>query len=115
MPDTADPARPAGYAFALCLPGCRRDAICEPCLDAARGSFPLQAESLGAMWAERICRGEQRGKQWSDVDLAKATAIARRQLASHWPDPRLVDELLPRFLEAAEQWWNWRPGRYRLA
>lgn len=79
----------------------------------ARRSYAAQARGAGAVWAESICRGEIRRREWAEVNAVKASAIARRLVTKTFHDSRVVDELVPAFLEGAADWWARRPARYR--
>lgn len=51
-----------------------------------------QASALGQVWAERVCRGDLRQRDWPAGE-PKTLAIARRLVSALATDPRLLDEL----------------------
>ena len=89
--------------------------LCERCYGRELAAKYLQARVMGECWAERICRGELRGRdEWPERD-AKALEIARRLVAPLGKDHRLVDALAEACSSGAAAWWRRRPARYRVA
>ena len=92
---------------------CPSAALCDACFERELGAKHGQAEVLGQVWAEAICRGELRKREaWPELE-PKTVAIALRKVAPLTPDPRLRAELARACSAGAAAWWARRPERYR--
>ena len=100
-----------------CIAGvatCTPATLCARCYQRELASRRPQARAIGQMWAERICRGELRGREAWPTEDPKTIAIARRKVAQLARDPRLLELFAVACSEGAAAWWAGRPAKYRL-
>jgi hypothetical protein len=93
---------------------CIDDKLCDACLGRELLSKRGQAEAVGQIWAEQVCREELRAQPAWPADEPKTLAIARRRVARLARDPRLLDALAQACSAGAAAWWQRRPPQYRI-
>jgi hypothetical protein len=93
---------------------CTDDHLCAACYGRERLAKRGQAETIGQVWAERICRGELRAQPAWPEHEPKTLAIARGLVGQLACDPRLVEDLARACSAGAAAWWQRRPELYRV-
>lgn len=101
------------HSCTAAAPGCTAATLCERCFGRELAIRRPAARTIGACWAERVCRGEARRQDaWPETDNARA--IARRKVGQLTSDPRLVELFAAACMSGAAAWWAKRPAKYRL-
>lgn len=86
-------------------PGCRREAMCAACADAAWSWAAGVAGARGMGWADRVARaGRDRRRLWWPYE-GEAAELARRQVDDLTADPALLERLARRCWEEAARRW----------
>jgi hypothetical protein len=93
---------------------CIDDQLCDGCYGRAMLARRGQADAIGQVWAERVCRGELRARAAWPEHEPKTLAIARGLVARLARDLRLLEALARVCSAGAAAWWQHRPAQYRI-